>query len=50
MQLGDPNLIASNNGVKVVSNFRNSHIALGGEGAPLTTYFHAELFGARKKD
>ena len=49
MQLGDPNLIASNNGVKVVSNFRNSHIALGGEGAPLTTYFHAELFGARKK-
>ena len=49
MQLGDPNLIASNNGVKVVSNFRNSNIALGGEGLPLTTYFHAELFGARKK-
>ena len=33
-QLGDPNYISHALGVPVVSDFRNSHIALGGEGAP----------------
>ena len=31
-----------------MSDFRNSHIVLGGEGAPLTTYFHHEMFKSQK--
>ena len=48
IQLGDPNYISHALGVPVVSDFRNSHIALGGEGAPLTTYFHHEMFKSHK--
>jgi len=48
IQLGDPNYISHALGVPVVSDFRNSHIALGGEGAPLTTYFHHEMFRSQK--
>ncbi len=48
LQLGDPNYISHALGVPVVSDFRNSHIALGGEGAPLTTYFHHEMFRSQK--
>ena len=48
IQLGDPNYISHTLGVPVVSDFRNSHIALGGEGAPLTTYFHHEMFKSQK--
>ena len=48
IQLGDPNYISHALGMSVVSDFRNSHIALGGEGAPLTTYFHHETFKSQK--
>ena len=48
IQLGDPNYISHALGVPVVSDFRNSHIVLGGEGAPLTTYFHHEMFKSQK--
>ena len=48
IQLGDPNYISHTLGVPVVSDFRNSHIVLGGEGAPLTTYFHHEMFKSQK--
>tara|TARA_B100000029_G_scaffold514666_1_gene618352 strand:+ start:9902 stop:10999 length:1098 start_codon:yes stop_codon:yes gene_type:complete len=47
IQLGEPNFLAEKTQIPVVSNFRNSHIALGGEGAPLVTDFHSFLF--RKK-
>ena len=44
MQIGDPNIIAKETGLMVVSDFRNMHIALGGEGAPLVPEFHNQLF------
>ena len=47
IQAGDPKIIANECGVNVVSDFRNDHIKLGGEGAPLVPEFHQKLF-ARK--
>ena len=44
MQIGDPNIVAKETGLPVVSDFRNMHIALGGEGAPLVPEFHNQLF------
>ena len=44
MQIGDPNIVAEETGMLVVSDFRNMHIALGGEGAPLVPEFHNQLF------
>ena len=44
MQIGDPNIVAKETGLLVVSDFRNMHIALGGEGAPLVPEFHNQLF------
>jgi anhydro-N-acetylmuramic acid kinase len=49
IQLGDPSIIATKTGIKVVSNFRDKDIALGGEGAPLTPAFHQFLFGNMKR-
>ena len=44
MQIGDPNIIATETQLPVIYDFRNMHIALGGEGAPLVPEFHNELF------
>lgn len=44
MQIGDPNITATEIQLPVVHDFRNMHIALGGEGAPLVPEFHNELF------
>ena len=44
MQIGDPNIVSSETKLPVVHDFRNTHIALGGEGAPLVPEFHNELF------
>ena len=44
MQITDPNIIASETSLPVVSDFRNMHIALGGQGAPLVPEFHQEIF------
>ena len=44
MQIGDPNIISVETGLPVIHDFRNMHIALGGEGAPLVPEFHTELF------
>jgi len=49
MQLGDPNTIAAQTAIKVVSDFRQKDIALGGEGAPLVPAFHQFLFASLKK-
>jgi anhydro-N-acetylmuramic acid kinase len=48
MQIGDPNIISAQTGTTVISDFRNMHIAKGGEGAPLVPEFHAELFKSKK--
>lgn len=44
MQLGNANIITSQTGVRIVSDFRQKDIALGGQGAPLTPAFHKEMF------
>ena len=48
MQIGDPNIVAKETGLPVVSDFRNMHIALGVEGAPLVPEFHNQLFHKAK--
>ena len=47
IQAGDPKIVSMECGLDVVSDFRNDHIILGGEGAPLVPEFHQKIF-ARK--
>ena len=49
VQIGDGNAIACESGLPVVSDFRRTDIALGGEGAPLTPFINQLLFGRRKR-
>ena len=49
MQIGDPNTVSSETGLITISDFRNMHISLGGEGAPLVPEFHNELFHSSRK-
>ncbi|MEA1954170.1 MAG: anhydro-N-acetylmuramic acid kinase [Campylobacterota bacterium] len=44
MQLGDPNILTTTVGIKVVSDFRRKDIVLGGQGAPLAPAFHEFIF------
>jgi len=48
IQAGDPKIVADQCGINVVSDFRNTHIKLGGEGAPLVPEFHKKLFHKKK--
>ncbi|CAB1276322.1 anhydro-N-acetylmuramic acid kinase [Candidatus Nitrosacidococcus tergens] len=43
LQLADPNIIAEITGVTTVADFRRRDMAAGGQGAPLTSAFHATL-------
>ena len=47
IQAGDPQIIAKECGVDVIGDFRNDHIKLGGEGAPLVPEFHQKLFAKK---
>jgi anhydro-N-acetylmuramic acid kinase len=49
MQIGDPNTVSSETGLITINDFRNMHISLGGEGAPLVPEFHNELFHSSRK-
>ena len=49
MQIGDPNVVSNETGLTTISDFRNMHICLGGEGAPLVPEFHNELFHSSRK-
>jgi len=49
IQAGDPRVVAKKCEVDVVSDFRNDHIKLGGEGAPLVPAFHQRIFASSKQ-
>lgn len=49
LQLGSPSLVAARTGCRVVADFRNSDIALGGQGAPLVPGFHRSVFANREQ-
>ena len=49
IQGGAPKIVAQKCGIDVVSDFRNDHIKLGGEGAPLVPEFHQQIFASSKK-
>lgn len=50
IQIGEPSIIAKQTGVLTVADFRPCHIALGGEGAPLTQYTDYFLFSSKRKN
>ncbi len=48
IQAGNPKIVSMISGLDVVSDFRNDHIDLGGEGAPLVPEFHQKIFAKNK--
>lgn len=48
LQLGDPSVLATNTSINVISHFRQSDIANGGQGAPLAAIFHQQLLRQNK--
>jgi anhydro-N-acetylmuramic acid kinase len=47
IQAGDPKIVSTECEIDVVSDFRNDHIKLGGEGAPLVPEFHQKIFSKK---
>lgn len=39
LQVGDPSVIAARTGLTTIANFRTADVAVGGQGAPLTSTF-----------
>ncbi|MFT5660503.1 MAG: anhydro-N-acetylmuramic acid kinase [Sulfurimonas sp.] len=49
MQLGCPNVVSTQTGMKVVADFRSMDVANGGQGAPFAPAFHEFLFSHVKE-
>ena len=49
LQIGNPQLISNQLGIKTIANFRDDDVAKGGQGAPLSPIFHKEVFAVEKK-
>ena len=49
LQIGEPAYIARATGLPVISDFRRSDLAAGGEGAPLSPVLHQRLFSHQSK-
>jgi anhydro-N-acetylmuramic acid kinase len=49
LQIGDGDHIASKTGIVTISDFRQKHIAHGGEGAPMAALVDGLLFGSEKE-
>ena len=47
LQIGEPSYLSVAANAIVVSDFRPADIALGGQGAPIATYFHVHNFGRK---
>ena len=50
LQIGDGDHIAVQTGITTISDFRQKHLAAGGEGAPLAVYGDYFLFGSEKEN
>jgi anhydro-N-acetylmuramic acid kinase len=50
LQLGEPDHLARETGIITLSDFRQKHLAAGGEGAPLALYGDAFLFSKKDTD
>ena len=50
IQAGDAAIVSKECSIDVVHDFRNDHISLGGEGAPLVPEFHQKLFSTSNQD